>query len=59
MNRSIGRDNLPGAGRGRGAPKGPSRKDNLPSQNGIGKKTKDDIQILRTDTLIKEVINER
>ena len=55
MNRSIGRDSIPGAGRGRGAPKGQSRKDFLPAQNGIGKKAPDDIQILHTDTLIKEV----
>ncbi|EOX96769.1 Emsy N Terminus/ plant Tudor-like domains-containing protein isoform 5, partial [Theobroma cacao] len=38
-----------------GFAKGPSRKDFLPSQNGIGKKALDDIQILHTDTLIKEV----
>ncbi|XP_021281368.1 protein EMSY-LIKE 3 [Herrania umbratica] len=55
MNRSVGHDGVPGAGRGRGFAKGPSRKDFLPSQNGIGKKALDDIQILRTDTLIKEV----
>lgn len=55
MNRSGGRENVPGAGRGRGGTKGQSRKDILPSQNGIGKKGPDDIQILHTDTLIKEV----
>ncbi|WCJ19010.1 Emsy N Terminus (ENT) domain-containing protein [Euphorbia peplus] len=55
MNRSAGRDGIPGVGRGRGAPKGQSRKDLLSSQNGIGKKIPDDIQILHTDTLIKEV----
>nr|AFK37954.1 unknown [Lotus japonicus] len=55
MNRSIGRDSVPGAGRGRGATKGQPRKDLLPSQNGIGKKAPDDIQILHTETLIKEV----
>ena len=55
MNRSIGRDSVPGAGRGRGATKGQSRKDFLSSQNGIGKKAPDDIQILHTDTLVKEV----
>ncbi|KAB1224884.1 hypothetical protein CJ030_MR1G008842 [Morella rubra] len=53
-NRS-GRDSLPGVGRGRGVTKGHSRKDFLPSQNGIGKKAPDDIKILQTDTLIKEV----
>jgi len=56
MNRSVGRDGVPGGGRGRGATKGQSRKDFLLSQNGIGKKAPDDIQILHTDTLIKEVI---
>ncbi|KAJ9158695.1 hypothetical protein P3X46_024256 [Hevea brasiliensis] len=55
MNRSVGRDSVPGVGRGRGITKGQSRKDLLPSQNGIGKKLPDDIQILHTDTLIKEV----
>ncbi|XP_071936294.1 protein EMSY-LIKE 3-like isoform X2 [Coffea arabica] len=55
MNRTVGRDGGPGAGRGRGMLKGQSRKDFLPSQNGIGKKGSDDIQLLHTDTLIKEV----
>ncbi|KAH9710342.1 protein EMSY-LIKE 4 [Citrus sinensis] len=55
MNRPVGRDNVPGAGRGRGAGKGQSRKDFLPSQNGIGKKAPDDIQIRHTASLIKEV----
>ncbi|KAK9909983.1 hypothetical protein M0R45_033961 [Rubus argutus] len=41
--------------RGGGIRKGQSRKDFLPSQNGIGKKAPDDIQLLHTDTLIKEV----
>ncbi|XP_027341137.1 protein EMSY-LIKE 3-like [Abrus precatorius] len=55
MGRPIGRDSVPGAGRGRGASKGQSRKDLLPSQNGTGKKTLDDIHILHTETLVKEV----
>ncbi|MED6147676.1 hypothetical protein PIB30_045985 [Stylosanthes scabra] len=55
LNRPVGRDSVPGAGRGRGVPKGQSRKDILSSQNGIGKKAPDDIQILHTETLIKEV----
>lgn len=55
MNRSVGRDGVPSEGRGRGFTKGPSRKDFLPSQNGIGKKAQHDIQIRHTDTLVKEV----
>jgi hypothetical protein len=55
INRSVGRDSVPGAGRGRGGTKGQSKKDFLPSQNGIRKKAPDDIQILHTDTLVKEV----
>ncbi|XP_057978735.1 protein EMSY-LIKE 3-like isoform X2 [Malania oleifera] len=55
MNRSLGHDGHPGAGRGRGVTKGQFKKDFPPSQNGIGKKALDDIQILHTDTLIKEV----
>lgn len=35
--------------------KGPLRKDFPPSQNGVGKKGSDDIQLLHTETLIKEV----
>ncbi|XP_021634423.1 protein EMSY-LIKE 3 isoform X3 [Manihot esculenta] len=46
---------LAGAGRGRGTMKGQSRKDIPLSQNGIGKKALGDIEILHTDTLIKEV----
>ncbi|CAI9103204.1 OLC1v1001652C3 [Oldenlandia corymbosa var. corymbosa] len=49
------REGVPGAGRGRGMSKSHSRKDFPPSQNGIGKKGSDDIQLLHTDTLIKEV----
>lgn len=59
INRSEGRDNVPVPGRGRGIPKGQSRKDFPPSQNGIGKKAPDDIQLLHTDTLIKEVSKSR
>ncbi|XP_043692092.1 protein EMSY-LIKE 3-like isoform X2 [Telopea speciosissima] len=57
VKKTIGRGGaLPGAGRGRGAAaKGQSKKDFPPSQNGIGKKASDDIEILHTDTLIKEV----
>lgn len=57
MNRTVGRDRVPGAGRGRGATKGQSRKDLAPSQNGLGKKApvSDDIKLLNTEILIKEV----
>ncbi|KAI5321198.1 hypothetical protein L3X38_030269 [Prunus dulcis] len=44
-----------GAGRGRGAAKGQSKKDLPPQQNGIGRKAMSDIEILHTDSLIKEV----
>ncbi|CAA7409494.1 unnamed protein product [Spirodela intermedia] len=43
------------AGRGRGVLKGQPKKDLPPSQNGIGKKGPDDIEILDTGSLIKEV----
>lgn len=46
---------IPGAGRGRGSIKGQSKKEFLPSQNGIGKKVSDDLELLNTDTLVKEV----
>ncbi|KAL5983368.1 hypothetical protein ACLOJK_017452 [Asimina triloba] len=54
--KSMGKANaIPGAGRGRGGTKNQTKKDFVPSQNGIGKKGLDDIEILHTDTLIKEV----
>ncbi|KAL3615395.1 hypothetical protein CASFOL_041056 [Castilleja foliolosa] len=56
--RGMGRprdNNPPGSGRGRGLTKTQPRKDFPPSQNGIVKKGPDDIQLLHTDTLIKEV----
>ncbi|XP_011037909.1 PREDICTED: uncharacterized protein LOC105134965 isoform X2 [Populus euphratica] len=43
------------AGRGRGTTKGQSKKDFPLIQNGIGKKAMGDIEILHTNTLIKEV----
>ncbi|XP_062196271.1 protein EMSY-LIKE 3-like isoform X2 [Phragmites australis] len=46
---------MSGAGRGRGPQKNSSRKDFPPSQNGIGKKSSNHIEILHTETLIKEV----
>ncbi|KAB2068214.1 hypothetical protein E1A91_A08G017900v1 [Gossypium mustelinum] len=44
-----------GAGRGRGSLKGQAKKDFPSKQNGVGKKVLGDIEILHTDTLIKEV----
>lgn len=45
-----------GLGRGRGGPlKHQSKKDLRISQNGIGKRGSDDIEILNTDSLLKEV----
>ncbi|KAL9251831.1 EMSY-LIKE 3-like protein [Drosera capensis] len=44
-----------GAGRGRGTPKAQPKKDAFLSQNGIGRKASGDIELLHTDTLIKEV----
>ncbi|XP_026657237.1 protein EMSY-LIKE 3-like [Phoenix dactylifera] len=45
---------IPGAGRGRGSSKNYSE-DCSSAQNGIGKKAFDDIEILHTQTLLKEV----
>lgn len=51
-----GMSNRSSAGRGRVLAKGQSKKDFLPPQNGtIGKKAMEEIHILHTDTLIKEV----
>ncbi|XP_039064961.1 protein EMSY-LIKE 3-like [Hibiscus syriacus] len=44
-----------GAGRGRGSLKGQAKNDFPLMQNGVGKKVLEDIEILRTDTLIKDV----
>lgn len=46
---------IPGEGRGRGPLKNHSSKDMVPSTNGPGKNHSNDIEILHTDTLIKEV----
>lgn len=51
---SRGGDTL-GAGRGRGHPKYQARKELIPPQNGIGRRVLDDIELLNTDTLVKEV----
>ncbi|XP_058070852.1 protein EMSY-LIKE 3-like isoform X2 [Magnolia sinica] len=54
--KSLGRGSATlGAGRGRGGSKVQIKKEFQLSQNGIGKKCSDDIEILHTDTLIKEV----
>lgn len=45
----------PGTGRGRGFQKHVSKKDFPRSQNGVGKRSSDDIDILHTESLIKEV----
>ncbi|XP_020258968.1 protein EMSY-LIKE 3-like isoform X1 [Asparagus officinalis] len=56
MKRPMGQNRaFPGAGRGRGSLKNHSNKDFGPRMNGIGKKHSDDIEILHTETLIKEV----
>jgi hypothetical protein len=49
---------MPGGGRGRGSLKNIPKKDAVVplSQNGIARKNPDDIEILHTETLIKEVI---
>ncbi|CAN6453884.1 unnamed protein product [Victoria cruziana] len=44
-----------GVGRGRGTSKIQSKKEYVPTQNGIGKKGPDKIEILHTESLIKEV----
>ncbi|XP_074292589.1 protein EMSY-LIKE 3-like [Silene latifolia] len=44
-----------GIGRGRGSFKSSSKKDQFHPQNGIGRKGSADIELLHTDTLIKEV----
>ncbi|CAO2188950.1 unnamed protein product [Urochloa humidicola] len=46
---------MSGAGRGRGPQKNSFKKDHPLSQNGVGKKSSDYIEILHTETLIKEV----
>ncbi|XP_039037909.1 protein EMSY-LIKE 1-like [Hibiscus syriacus] len=45
----------PGPGRGRGSVKGLYRKESLLLQNGISKKLSDDIELLNTEALVKEV----
>ncbi|RWW73244.1 hypothetical protein BHE74_00018895 [Ensete ventricosum] len=56
VKRTTGRGgSIPGAGKGRGSLKNQKKRDFPPSQNGISKKTTGDIEILDTNTLIKEV----
>ncbi|XP_023526425.1 protein EMSY-LIKE 1-like isoform X1 [Cucurbita pepo subsp. pepo] len=45
----------PGAGRGRGRSMSQYRKEISPSQNSVGKKVMDDIELLNTEVLVKEV----
>ncbi|GJX87340.1 EMSY-LIKE 3-like isoform X1 [Tanacetum coccineum] len=58
VGRPAGRDSGPGGGRGRGMTKGQIRKDFPPSQNGIGKKGLDDIQLLQTDNVEKGYLDQ-
>lgn len=44
-----------GVGRGRGQPKFQARKELIRPQNGIGNRVSDDIELLNTETLVKEV----
>ncbi|XP_009391874.2 protein EMSY-LIKE 3 isoform X1 [Musa acuminata AAA Group] len=56
IKKSTGRgDAIPGAGRGRETIKNQPKKDFPTSQNGVSKKNTGDIEILHTETLIKEV----
>ncbi|CAJ1977799.1 unnamed protein product [Sphenostylis stenocarpa] len=55
LKKSVSRGGVTGAGRGRGMTKFQPKKDSTSSQNGSRKKPADDIKILHTDTLIKEV----
>eukprot|EP00252_Welwitschia_mirabilis_P012641 TRINITY_DN2792_c0_g1_i1.p1 TRINITY_DN2792_c0_g1~~TRINITY_DN2792_c0_g1_i1.p1 ORF type:complete len:496 (-),score=141.49 TRINITY_DN2792_c0_g1_i1:551-2038(-) len=53
--KKLGRGGYVASGRGRGVIKSQSRKDLIPSQNGTGKKLPGDIELLHTETLLKEV----
>ncbi|KAK7267352.1 hypothetical protein RIF29_20021 [Crotalaria pallida] len=56
VNKVVGRGgHTLGAGRGRGHRRFPARNDFLPPQNGIGRRVLDDIELLNTDSLVKEV----
>lgn len=55
IKKSMSHNGATGLGRGRGATKPQPRQEFHPSQNGIGKKGPDKIEILHTESLIKEV----
>lgn len=56
VKKSLNRGGFIGSGgRGRGPVRGLSTKDSLPPQNGVAKKVSDDIELLNTDALVKEV----
>lgn len=55
LNRSDGRELVPGTGRGRGLPKVQSKKEYPSLPNDLRKKGLNDLQLLHTDSLLKEV----
>lgn len=55
IRKSMSRSGIPGAGRGRGSIKGQSKREFLPTQNGVAKRVSDDIELLNTESLVKEV----
>jgi len=55
VKRFFGHGDSLGAGRGRGHPRLHTRQEFHPPQNGIGKRVLDDIELLNTDSLVKEV----
>ncbi|KAE8657833.1 Protein EMSY-LIKE 3 [Hibiscus syriacus] len=57
IKKSLASSGVAGAGRGRGSSKGQANQDFPLMQNGVGNKVLEDIEILHTDSLIKEVEN--
>jgi len=55
LKKSVSHGGVGGAGRGRGVTKVQPKKDSISSQNGSRKKPTDNIRILHTDAVIKEV----